>query len=104
VPQYFVMVGGGVSKGSARFGKVVGKVPARRCTTALDRLLQLYTSERGQGETAEDFFQRVDVARLKALLADLEQITPETARPDDFIDLAESKAFAPETMDGECAT
>jgi sulfite reductase beta subunit-like hemoprotein len=104
VPQYFVMVGGGVSKGSAHFGKVVAKVPARRCTTALDRLLDLYAKERRDDETAEDYFQRADVAKVKALLADLESITPETATPEDFIDLAESKAFAPETMEGECAT
>jgi sulfite reductase (NADPH) hemoprotein beta-component len=104
VPQYFVMVGGGVSKGSAHFGKVVAKVPARRCTTALDRLLDLYARERKQDESAEDYFQRADVTQIKLLLNDLEQMTPETARADDFIDLAESKAFAPETMDGECAT
>jgi sulfite reductase beta subunit-like hemoprotein len=104
VPQYFVMIGGGVSNGSARFGKVVAKVPARRCTTVLDRLLNLYAEERHPGESGEDFFQRVDVARVKALLADLEVLTPETATPDDFIDLAETHAFKPETMDGECAT
>jgi len=104
VPQYFVMVGGGVSKGSAHFGKVVAKVPARRCATALDRLLDLYARERRSDETAEDYFQRADMTQIKLLLNDLEQMTPDSAKPDDFIDLAESKAFAPETMDGECAT
>jgi sulfite reductase beta subunit-like hemoprotein len=104
VPQYFVMVGGGVSNASARFGKVVAKIPARRCATALDRLLELYASDRRADESAEDYFQRADVVRIKALLTDLEQMTPETATSDDFIDLAESHAFKPETMEGECAT
>ncbi len=104
VPQYFVMVGGGVSNASARFGKVIAKVPARRCTTALDRLLALYAAERRPDESGEAFFQRAEIPRLKALLADLEVMTPETATPDDFIDLAETHAFKPETMDGECAT
>ena len=39
----------------------------------------------------------------KATLADLEQITPETAKPEDYIDLAEVSAFNPEVMDGECS-
>ena len=42
--------------------------------------------------------------QVKKLLADLEPLTTETATAEDFIDLAESKQFAPETMEGECAT
>jgi len=41
---------------------------------------------------------------VKALLNDLEQITPETATTDDFIDLAETGEFTPEVMEGECAS
>jgi hypothetical protein len=38
------------------------------------------------------------------LLSDLETLTTATATPSDFIDLAETTAFRPETTDGECAT
>jgi len=102
-PQYFVMIGGGVGGDQANFGRVVAKVPARRCATALDRLIRLYAEERAVDESAESYFQRVELARVKAVLGDLEVLTPENAGADDFIDLAESKEFVPETLEGECS-
>ena len=103
-PQYFVMVGGGVSVDGATFGRLVSKIPARRGGVALERLAELYAKDHKPGETAATYFNRVDLVKVKTLLADLEPLTTETAKPEDFIDLAEDHAFAPETMDGECAT
>jgi sulfite reductase (NADPH) hemoprotein beta-component len=103
-PQYFVMVGGGVSVDGATFGRLVAKIPARRGGIAVERLAEFYAAEHQGDETAAAFFNRVDAVKVKALLADLEPLTAETAKPEDFIDLAEDHAFAPETMDGECAT
>jgi len=102
-PQYFVMVGGGVSIDGATFGKLVAKIPARRGPQAAERLAELFAAERQGEESAATFFNRIEVPRLKALLADLEPLTPEQAKPEDFIDLAEDHAFAPETSEGECA-
>jgi sulfite reductase (NADPH) hemoprotein beta-component len=104
VPQYFVMVGGGVSAHGATFGRLVAKIPARRAPTALDRLADLFARERREDESAAAFFNRANVVDLKKLLADLEPLTVDTASPDDFIDLAETHQFAPETTEGECAT
>jgi sulfite reductase (NADPH) hemoprotein beta-component len=104
VPQYFVMLGGGLDGGTAAFGRIAAKVPARRVPQAVDRLLALYRDERREGEEAVAFFRRVDGARVKSLLADLETMTPADAVPDDFIDLGDTRAFAPEVMEGECAT
>jgi sulfite reductase (NADPH) hemoprotein beta-component len=103
VPQYFVMVGGGVSADGATFGRLAAKIPARRATTALDRLANLYATEHRDDETAAAFFNRVDIVSVKKLLADLEPLTAETATKDDFIDLAETTEFRPETTEGECA-
>jgi len=102
-PQYFVMVGGGVSIDGATFGRLVAKIPARRGPQATERLAEFFAAERQGNESAAAFFNRVDVNRVKALLADLEPLTPEQAKPEDFIDLAEDHAFAPETSEGECA-
>ena len=104
VPQYFVTIGGGVSVKGATFGRLVAKIPARRGPQALDRLAEFYAAEKTGGETAAAFFNRVDLARVKKLLADLEPLTAETAVASDYIDLAEDHAFAPETTDGECAS
>ena len=104
VPQYFVMVGGGVDGDEATFGRVVAKIPARRCATALERLLKLCAEERKPNESSRAFFRRVDPTRIKLLLADLDRMTADSAAPDDYIDLAETKQFVPETMEGECAS
>jgi sulfite reductase (NADPH) hemoprotein beta-component len=103
VPQYFVMVGGGVSESGATFGRLAAKVPARRSPIALERLARLYAEERLPHEAAAAFFTRIDLARVKQLLSDLEEISAQTATPQDYIDLAESKAFVPDTQDGECS-
>ena len=104
VPQYFVMVGGGVDDQGAKFGRLAAKVPARRMTDVVDRLVDLYARTHNDGESATAFFQRVEVGTIKTTLADLEKLEPQDALPDDFIDLGETAAFAPEVMDGECAT
>jgi sulfite reductase (ferredoxin) len=103
VPQYFVMAGGGADDAGAAFGRIVAKIPARRCPDAVDRLVALFRTERQGDETLAAFMRRADIAHLKAALADLEGLTEQTATTDDYIDLGESAAFAPEVMDGECS-
>jgi sulfite reductase (NADPH) hemoprotein beta-component len=103
VPQYFVMVGGGLHDGRASFGRLVAKIPARRAPQALERLLALYREDRLPDEPAQVFFRRVDPAQVKLRLADLEKLAPEETGPDDFIDLGESTAYVPEIQEGECS-
>jgi hypothetical protein len=85
------------------FGRHVATVPARRSVVALERLVQLYRDEGAPAESPLTFFRRVEVPRVKALLADLEKLAPDAASETDFIDLAEDHAFNPEVMDGECS-
>jgi len=103
IPQYFVMVGGGIDTGGARFGRLAAKIPARRMPEVVERLVALYVSERDAGEAAPAFFRRVDVGVVKAALADLEAITPADAVPADFIDLGEDSQFKVEALEGECS-
>jgi sulfite reductase (NADPH) hemoprotein beta-component len=104
VPQYFVLVGGGCSdEGTAHFGKVVSKIPVHRLTDALDRLLDLYRSNREGNEELGAFFRRVPPTMATDALKDLAQLLPNETTDEDFVDLAETHAFAPEVMDGECS-
>ncbi len=104
VPQYFVLVGGGCAdEGTAHFGKVVSKVPVHRLTDALDRLLGLYRDHRQGDEELGAFFRRVPVSMASDALKGLAQLLPNEATDQDFIDLAETQAFTPEVMDGECS-
>jgi sulfite reductase (NADPH) hemoprotein beta-component len=104
VPQYFVMVGGGTTARGASFARLAAKIPARRISEAVERLIGLYARRSDPGESADAFFAGVDVVEVKALLADLERLMPGDAVPADFVDLGESDEFAPEVMDGECAS
>lgn len=103
LPQYFVLIGGGISDEGAHFGKVVSKIPASRMIETLERLLGLYRAERDGEEELGTFFRRVPPVRVTDLLKDLAIITTADANAQDFIDLGEDQAFAPEVLDGECA-
>ena len=50
LPQYFVMIGGGVDAEGASFGRIAAKVPARRVPEAMERLIALYRAERRADE------------------------------------------------------
>jgi len=104
LPQYFVLVGGGVTDEGAHFGKVVAKIPARRMTDAVGRLLDLYREQRqGDSEDLGAFFRRIAPAIATERLKDLVELRPEDTTADDFIDLGETEAFDPVVMDGECS-
>jgi sulfite reductase (NADPH) hemoprotein beta-component len=103
VPQYFVLVGGGVSAEGARFGKVAGKIPARRVPAALDALTDLYLAERTPGEGAPAFFARLPLERAKAALAKLGDLAEAEVTEQDLVDLGETERYRTDTMEGECA-
>jgi sulfite reductase beta subunit-like hemoprotein len=102
VPQYFVMVGGGTTTRGALFARLAAKIPARRIPEAVDRLIALYAGDRIDGESAPEFFARVELTRVRAALADLESLTEADAAPADFVDLGEAEAFTPDVQEGEC--
>ncbi|MBI2829363.1 MAG: nitrite/sulfite reductase [Acidobacteria bacterium] len=104
LPQYFVLVGGGSTESGAQFGRVVSKVPVRRLTTAIDRLLTLYQERRDPGESPGAFFRRIPAATATDALKDLAQVLPNETTADDYIDLGETGTFEMVVMDGECAS
>ena len=103
VPQYFVMVGGATSATGASFARTAAKIPVRRIPDALERLIKMYERDRTDGESAPAFFQRVELLKVTLELQDLQRLTEADSVPLDFVDLAESAAFAPEVMEGECS-
>jgi sulfite reductase (NADPH) hemoprotein beta-component len=104
LPQYFVLVGGGSTESGAKFGRVVSKIPVRRLTSAIDRLLTLYQERRSPAESLGAFFRRVPAAIATDALKDLAQLLPSETTADDYIDLGETHTFETIVMDGECAS
>jgi hypothetical protein len=78
-------------------------VPVHRLTDALDRLIGLYRDHRQGDEELGAFFRRVPPSMATEALKDLAMLLPNEATDQDFIDLAETQAFTPEVMDGECS-
>ena len=102
-PHYFVTVGGGTDDQGTTFGRRVATVPARRSFDVVERLVSLYRAEKEPSESPLTFFRRVDLDVVKAKVADLEKLSPETAPAEAFVDLAEEEAFEPIVMEGECS-
>jgi sulfite reductase beta subunit-like hemoprotein len=100
-PQYLVYVGGGIRADGADFGRLVSKVPARRAAATLERLLDFYIAA---GATSHAFWATVPIETLRALLADLTELSDADAVEDDFVDLGETRAFEVVSGEGECAS
>jgi len=100
-PQYLVYVGGGIRADGADFGRLIGKVPARRAAATLERLLDHYIAE---GGTSHAFWATVPTDKLKSLIADLSELRDSDAVEADFIDLGDSRAFEVVDGEGECAS
>jgi sulfite reductase beta subunit-like hemoprotein len=100
-PQYLIMVGGGIGPDGATFGRMVGKIPARRAKEAIERLLALAQREKNANESIEAWFRRVDEKYLKSTVADLG--TAECATEEDFVDVGSTAPFQVVEMEGECA-
>jgi sulfite reductase beta subunit-like hemoprotein len=100
-PQYLVYVGGAITATRAEFGRLIGKVPARRGAATVERLLDFYISE---GATGPAFWANVPIDKLRALIHDLTELADVDATEDDFIDLGESRAFEVISGEGECAS
>lgn len=99
-PLYLVYVGGGIGADKASFGRLIGKVPARRASAALERLLDFYNAA---GATSHAFWSTISADVLKTLIADLTHFDEADATDADFVDLGESQPFELQTGEGECA-
>jgi ferredoxin-nitrite reductase/sulfite reductase (ferredoxin) len=104
VPHYVLLLGGRTREGEARFGQVVGRVPARRVPEAVERILRRYLEERQNGESFPAYLDRVGAASFKPLLQDLQEVPPYEEAPEFYQDLgAEGEAFSVRLGRGECA-
>jgi sulfite reductase beta subunit-like hemoprotein len=101
VPMYQLHLGGGIDARGARFGRQVVKVVARRVPEAVAVLLRLFESDKRDGESPGQFFERVDGKRVVAALGDLVAAPPV---PGEDSDIGQSEGFLVHTGAGECAS
>lgn len=103
VPAYQLTIGGGGDDNGARFGRLIGKVPARRVPAAVDRLVDLWRRERRPDEPLREFGARVPIDLVRRTLADLLEADERTIGPADYVDLGQEAPFLVGSGIGECA-
>ncbi len=102
LPLYELHLGGQIGPDGARFGRRLGKVPARLAGEALVRLLDLYEAHRTAGERVADFFWRVDEKLVADRIDPLNDVAADA--PDQmFQDLGTERVFGVHLGAGECA-
>ncbi|MFI5054022.1 MAG: nitrite/sulfite reductase, partial [Acidimicrobiia bacterium] len=104
-PGYQMELGGHVTNMSIAFGKKATKLPAKRASEAVVRVVEQFAGERDAGETFSSWLARAGGAEaVGKTLADLDKFpTPEEA-PDYYIDFDETGPYVAEVGDSECAT
>jgi sulfite reductase beta subunit-like hemoprotein len=104
-PGYQMELGGHVTNMSIAFGKKATKLPAKRASEAVVRVVEQFAGERDAGETFSSWLDRAGgAAAVGKTLSDLDEFpTPEEA-PDYYIDFDETGPYVAEVGDSECAT
>jgi sulfite reductase (ferredoxin) len=104
-PGYQMELGGHVTNMTIAFGKKAAKLPAKRASEAVVRVVEQFAGERDPGETFTSWLGRAGGAdAVGKTLTDLVDFpTPEEA-PDFFVDFGETGPYVAETGASECAT
>jgi sulfite reductase beta subunit-like hemoprotein len=104
-PGYHMMLGGRVDNMEIAFAEKAVKLPAKRASEAVVRVVEQFAGERDAGETFSEWLTRIGGAtEISRTLLDLDHFpTPEEA-PDFYVDFDETGPYVAEVGDSECAT
>jgi sulfite reductase beta subunit-like hemoprotein len=104
MPAYIPHIGG-KSRADALFGaRLKSRLPAKRVPDAVERWLRFYEDERNDGETFNDFVDRIGTKEFEERVKDLAM--PAEFSLDNmlqFVDWSRSEPYKVERGEGECA-
>jgi sulfite reductase beta subunit-like hemoprotein len=104
-PGYHMMLGGRVGNMEIAFGEKSVKLPAKRVSAAVVRVVEQFAGERDAGETFSDWLARVGGAKeVTRTLADLDDFPAPEDAPDFYVDYDETGPYVAEIGNSECAT
>jgi sulfite reductase beta subunit-like hemoprotein len=105
LPAYIPHIGGKYEGGEVIFGtRLKSRLPAKRVPEAVQRWIELYESDRAEGEEFNDFAERAGAERFEAAVKELTmppEFSLETMQQ--FIDWNRSSPYKVERGEGECA-
>jgi sulfite reductase (ferredoxin) len=104
-PGYQMLLGGRVGNMEIAFGEKAAKLPAKRASEAVVRVVRRFAGERAAGETFTDWLDRSGGARdVGTTLKDLDEFPEPEVAPDMYVDFDETGPYVAEVGDSECAT
>ncbi len=73
-PHFQMLIGGGIDEQGAKFGRTIGRVPARRAHLAVAAFIAKYRAERSEGQTLEAWLRALDLAEAKKVLEPFSEV------------------------------
>jgi sulfite reductase beta subunit-like hemoprotein len=74
-PHFQMLIGGGINDTGATFGRVIGRVPARRVDKAVQAFIAKYRAEKKEGQNLEAFLRAMPLDEAKKLIEPLCEIS-----------------------------
>ena len=105
VPAYIPLIGGSFADGGVAIGhRLKSRLPAKRVPDAVERWIRAYEGERSEGETFNEYVERIGTGHFEELVKDL-ALPPEFSLEtmNQFIDWNRNEPFAVVRGEGECA-
>jgi sulfite reductase (ferredoxin) len=102
-PGYHMLLGGRVGNMEIDFGEKAVKLPAKRASEAVVRVVGRFADERAAGETFSEWLGRSGgAAAVGTTLKDLDEFPAPEEAPDFYVDFGETGPYVAEVGDGEC--
>ncbi|MBI4217576.1 MAG: nitrite/sulfite reductase, partial [Elusimicrobia bacterium] len=102
IPTYTMLLGGRIGAEGADYGKQILRVPAKKIPAVVEKLLDLYKSQKKENEKFRDFVNRVGFEDLKKSLEPY-SVLPDTLAKDFLSDWGYENEFKLALGKGECA-
>jgi len=104
-PGYQMLLGGQVGHTEIDFGEKALKLPAKRASEAVVRVVGKFAAERDAGETFGTWLERSGGATaVGTLMKDLDEFPDPEKHPEFYVDFDETGPYSAEVGASECAT
>jgi sulfite reductase (ferredoxin) len=103
-PGYQMLLGGKVGHTEIAFGEKAAKLPARRASEAVVRIVGKFAGERVAGETFGEWLDRSGgAAAVGTTIKDLDDFPTPDEAPEFYVDFDETGPYEKDVGSGECA-
>ncbi|HEX3358439.1 MAG TPA: hypothetical protein VHS31_15810 [Tepidisphaeraceae bacterium] len=104
VPHFQVMLGGKWLENGGSYALALGSVPSKKIPELVDRITNRYVTEKQNGETFQQFCQRLGKKALKEMIDQFTHVPPHDVDASFYTDWGDPRQFSIGDMGvGECA-